>query len=118
MELFGRTSTEKQTEITQKIFLDLQKQGNTYEEVVWQQYCKSCNRFLADRFVAGTCPMCGFPDAKGDQCDGCGKLINAIELINPRCKAKAGCTATPEPKSSKHIFIDLAKITPDLEKWV
>jgi len=68
--------------------------------------------------VAGECPMCHFPDAKGDQCDGCGKLINAIELINPKCRAKAGCTATPEVRSSKHIFIDLAKITPDLERWV
>jgi len=59
--------------------------------------------------------MCHFPDAKGDQCDGCGKLINAIELIKPRCKL---CGATPSVKTSKHIFIDLAKIQPDLEKWV
>jgi len=70
---------------------------------------------LADRFVAGECPFCHFPDAKGDQCDGCGKLINAIELINPRCKL---CNATPIVKTSKHIFIDLAKIQPELEKWV
>lgn len=95
----------------------LQKAGNTYEEVVQQQYCCACERFLADRFVAGQCPdkACNFPDAKGDQCDGCGKLINAIELINPKCKL---CNAKPEVRSSKHIFIDLAKITPDLEKWI
>jgi methionyl-tRNA synthetase len=59
--------------------------------------------------------MCQFPDAKGDQCDGCGKLINAIELIEAKCIL---CKAKPEVRSSKHIFIDLAKITPDLKKWV
>jgi len=62
--------------------------------------------------------MCGSDDAKGDQCDGCGKLINAIELINPKCRFTKNCPATPEVRSSKHIFIDLAKITPDLEKWI
>mmetsp|Transcript_2670 Transcript_2670/g.4490 ORF Transcript_2670/g.4490 Transcript_2670/m.4490 type:complete len:467 (-) Transcript_2670:758-2158(-) len=114
-ELFGRTSTPKHTQITQEIFLDLQKQGNTYEKVIEQQFCLSCQRFLADRYVAGECPMCHYGDAKGDQCDGCGKLINAVELIKPKCKI---CSATPEVRESKHIFIDLPKITPDLKKWV
>ena len=59
--------------------------------------------------------MCDYGDAKGDQCDGCGKLINAVELKKPQCKL---CKATPEIRSSKHIFIDLAKITPDLKKWL
>ena len=63
--------------------------------------------FLADRFVYGECYLCHFPDAKGDQCDGCGKLLNATELIKPRCKV---CNTQPIIKSSKHIFIDLAKI--------
>jgi methionyl-tRNA synthetase len=72
---------------------------------------------LADRFVAGQCPraVCSYLDAKGDQCDGCGHLVNAIELINPKCKL---CGATPEVRSSKHIFIDLAQIQPDLQKWI
>ena len=61
------------------------------------------------RFVEGVCPLpgCGFEDARGDQCDGCGKLINAVELKQPRCKI---CSATPEVKSSRHIFIDLPKV--------
>ena len=63
---FGRTTTPKQTEITQDIFLALSKNGNTYEEVVDQQYCMKCKRFLADRFVRGECPMCHYNDAKGD----------------------------------------------------
>jgi len=71
--------------------------------------------FLADRFVKGTCPHCGYHDAKGDQCDACGKLINAVELIKPQC---ATCNHTPEIRESKHIFIDLPKIQGDLETWV
>lgn len=72
---------------------------------------------MADRFVRGQCPnkACSYPDAKGDQCDGCGHLINAIELINPKCSL---CGAKPEVRESQHIFIDLAKISPDLSKWI
>ncbi len=67
--------------------------------------------------VRGGCPLdgCGFADAKGDQCDGCGKLVNAVELIDPKCTT---CNATPVIKSSNHIFINLTKIQPDLESWV
>lgn len=61
-------------------------------------------RFLADRYVHGECPMCHFDDARGDQCDGCGKLINAVELINPRCQI---CNLAPIVKPSKHIFVRL-----------
>ena len=69
------------------------------------------------RYVEGTCPLpgCGFEDARGDQCDGCGKLINAVELRNPRCKI---CSATPKTKTSKHIFIDLPKIETRLTEWL
>lgn len=59
--------------------------------------------------------MCHYPDAGGDQCDGCGKLVNAVELINPICKI---CKAKPTVKQSKHLFIDLPKITSDLTEWV
>ena len=77
--------------------------------------CDSCQRFLADRFVKGTCPTCAYDDAGGDQCDGCGNLINAVELVNPKCTL---CGKKPSPVKSSHIFIDLAKITPELKQWV
>lgn len=70
--------------------------------------------FLADRFVSGTCPLCGYHDARGDQCDQCGKLLNATELINPKSKVSG---STPEIRKSKHIFIDLKKIQPIHEEW-
>jgi methionyl-tRNA synthetase len=65
--------------------------------------------FLADRFVAGTCPdlKCKFNDARGDQCDKCGKLINAVELIDPKCQT---CRSTPEIKKTDHLFLDLPKV--------
>lgn len=72
-----------------------------------QLYCHKCQRFLADRYVRGECPMCHYPDAKGDQCDGCSKLINAPELINPQCTT---CDSKPEVRQTEHIFIDLPKI--------
>lgn len=64
-------------------------------------------RFLADRFVEGTCPFCAYFDARGDQCDKCGKLINAIELKSPKCKT---CSNAPIIKTSQHLFLDLPKV--------
>uniref|UniRef100_A0A915Q0I5 Methionine--tRNA ligase, cytoplasmic n=1 Tax=Setaria digitata TaxID=48799 RepID=A0A915Q0I5_9BILA len=110
---FGRTTTQHQTELTQEIFLKLHKNGFTATDVIDQLHCDNCNRFLADRFVYGECPFCHFDDARGDQCDACGKLINAIELINPRCHL---CKASPVVKPSRHIFLHLDKLSVDVQK--
>merc|ERR1712241_1523508 len=101
----------------QQIFWDLHGKGCTSTADVDQLYCCSCSRFLADRFVEGTCPIasCGFEDARGDQCDACGKLINASELIKPRCKL---CGKTPEIRTSGHIFLDLPKVEEALNSWL
>ena len=93
--------------ICHDIFQNLHAKGRTFEKVVDQQYCTACETFLADRLVKGECPMCHYPEAQGDQCDGCSKLVNAVELINPFC---AHCKKTPEVRQSQHIFIDLPKI--------
>eukprot|EP00026_Physarum_polycephalum_P007782 Phypoly_transcript_07848.p1 GENE.Phypoly_transcript_07848~~Phypoly_transcript_07848.p1 ORF type:complete len:257 (-),score=16.58 Phypoly_transcript_07848:817-1587(-) len=73
---FGRTSTDDQTRITQDIFKKLHKNGYTFTDDVDQLYCPTCNMYLADRYVEGTCPHCGYDDARGDQCDKCQKLLN------------------------------------------
>ncbi|XP_029646990.1 methionine--tRNA ligase, cytoplasmic [Octopus sinensis] len=112
-DYFGRTTTKLQTEIAQDIFWKLHKKGYISEDTVDQLKCEKCDRFLADRFVEGICPLCGFDDARGDQCDKCGKLINAIDLVKPRCKT---CSNTPIVKSSRHLFLDLPKLEPDLKK--
>ena len=111
---FGRTTTETQTKISQEIFWDLYNSGHTSEASVEQLYCGNCDRFLADRFVEGQCPLCGFDDARGDQCDACGKLINAVELKSPRCKL---CSKTPSIRTSKHLFIELPKVEANLNTW-
>ncbi len=112
---FGRTSAPEQTEITQSIFLDLEKNGYIQSQTIEQLYCDSCGRFLADRYVKGTCPSCGYDGARGDQCEHCGKLLEPTELIGPKCSS---CGATPHLKSTTHLYIDLPAIKPKLEPWI
>ncbi|XP_034242379.1 methionine--tRNA ligase, cytoplasmic [Thrips palmi] len=113
-DLFGRTTIPEQTEITQQLFLRLHKLGYMHTEPMEQLLCQRCDRFLADRFVEGTCPKCAFDDARGDQCDSCGALMNATELIKPRCKL---CNDTPVIRNSDQFFLDLPKIEPKLSAW-
>ncbi|KAJ1886926.1 methionine--tRNA ligase mes1, partial [Kickxella alabastrina] len=112
---FGRSSTEKQTEIVQNVFLKCYENGVISEREVTQLYCESCSRFLADRYVEGICPVCRFEDARGDQCDSCGSLINAAELIEPRCKLDGN---RPVLRDSKHLFLDLDGLQPQCEAFV
>ena len=114
-DTFGRTTTQKQTDVAQDIFWKIHKRGFITDETVEQLFCEKCTRFLADRFVAGTCPYCAYDDAQGDQCDKCGKLIHAIELIQPKCKI---CDSQPFVKKSQHIFLDMARMQPEVEAWV
>ncbi|VEU23704.1 DEKNAAC104800 [Brettanomyces naardenensis] len=114
-DYFGRTTTEKQTDIAQHIFLELKKNGYLEEQSMKQLYCPVHKGYLADRYVEGECPKCHYEDARGDQCDKCGSLLDPFELINPRCKLD---NATPEPRHSNHIFISLDKLEPELRTWV
>ena len=114
-DYFGRTSTEKQTEIVQAIFNEVDKNGYITEREIEQLYCPKCGRFLADRFVEGTCPHCGSEGARGDQCDACQTLLEPTELINPHCSV---CGPTPEVRKTKHLYIDLPKALPLLKKWM
>ena len=114
-DYFGRTSTPQQTEIVQGIFKDIEKNGFIKEHSMEQLHCAHCNRFLADRYVRGTCPHCGYEDARGDQCENCGKLLEPTELKAPRCST---CGAAPEPRSTKHLYIDLPGIVPQYEPWM
>lgn len=114
-DYFGRTSDPCHTKITQDIFQKLDENGFITEEESEQLYCDSCERFLADRFVSGTCPHCGYVDARGDQCEHCGKLLEPSELITPRCSV---CGNTPHPKKTKHLYINLPAILPLYETWM
>ncbi|KAK9300686.1 hypothetical protein QLX08_006719 [Tetragonisca angustula] len=113
-DYFGRTTTPEQTEIVQSFFLKIKSEGFILSESVDQLLCESCDRFLADRFVEGTCPRCKYEDARGDQCDGCGHLVNATDLISPRCKV---CGNRPIVKKSQQFFLDLPKLENKLKEW-
>ncbi len=112
---FGRTSTPKHTEITQRIFLGLDRNGYIKEKTVEQTYCENDARFLADRYVRGTCPHCGYPEARGDQCENCGKLLDPTDLKDPRCGV---CGAPPVIRETTHLYIDLPAILPRLQEWL
>ncbi|KAL0640524.1 methionine--tRNA ligase mes1 [Maublancomyces gigas] len=113
-DYFGRTTTDNQTKIAQDIFTDLNNSNFLVEETVTQLFCEKHQGFLADRFVEGICPKCGYEDARGDQCDTCGQLLDPLELINPRCKLD---NTSPIPRDSKHIFLELDKLQPEIERW-
>ncbi|TAQ91439.1 hypothetical protein B7494_g193 [Chlorociboria aeruginascens] len=113
-DYFGRTTTEQQTVIAQDIFTKLYKNGYMEERTTTQPYCEKHESFLADRFVEGTCPKCQYDDARGDQCDKCGSLLDPFELINSRCKLDG---AEPVPRETTHIFLRLDKIQPEIEEW-
>ena len=112
---FGRTSVPVHTEITQHIFLKLHENGYINERSLSQPYCEKDRRFLADRYVRGVCPHCGYPDARGDQCESCGKLLDPTELVDARCSV---CSTKPVFRETTHLFIDLAAIQPKLRAWM
>ena len=116
-DIFGRTSEPKHTEITQEIFLELQKNNCIQKKEIEQFRCNKCNLTLSDRFIYGICYHgdCKYEKARGDQCDKCGKLCNALELINPKCKI---CNSTPEKFKSYHYFLNLPNVEPELRKWI
>jgi methionyl-tRNA synthetase len=103
------------TAIVHDIFTKVDGAGYIREHELVQLYCPSCQRFLADRFVEGTCPHCHSEGARGDQCDSCQPLLDPVELINPRCGV---CGTRPVPKKTKHLYIDLPKALPLLEQWM
>ncbi len=114
-DLFTTTGTRNHAEVAQDIFLKLLEKGYLYRDTVSQLYCPDCRRFLPDRYVEGVCPFCSAPGARGDQCDACGKPLNATELLDPYCRK---CKTTPVPRDSEHFFLKLSAFQERLEKWV
>lgn len=114
-DIFGRTSNEECTEITQMLYRRLEENNLIKEKTGKQLFCPKCQRFLADRYVSGVCPKCGSDKARGDQCDACGALIDPTELKDAKC---AVCGAEPEVRETKHLYIDLPALAGRLEKWM
>ncbi|CAK9294564.1 unnamed protein product [Gordionus sp. m RMFG-2023] len=102
--------------IAQDIFRKLNSDGYIFTESTDQTYCKNCQRFLADRYIEGKCPLCSYDNARGDQCDKCGKLMNASDLLNPSCKI-CGLSNSIMSKASTHLFLDLPKLEYKVNTW-
>jgi len=101
--------------LVKKYFLDLKKKNFVFEKIQNLPYCETCNRFLPDRYVEGECPVCHYSPARGDQCDNCGTLLDAKDLINPRCKISGN---PPIWKDSVHFFLKLTAFQKQLKAWV
>jgi methionyl-tRNA synthetase len=112
---YSRTSAPIHHETAQGLFTDLYEKGEFIEETTEQYYDEEANQFLADRYIEGTCPKCGNPNAYGDQCERCGSSLSPNELINPKSKLSG---RTPVLKETKHWFLDLAKYQNFLKKWI
>ena len=112
---YSRTSSKLHHETASEFFTKLYKNDDFIEETSAQLYDAEANQFLADRFVVGTCPKCGFEESYGDQCENCGTSHNAIDLINPKSAITGN---VPTVKETKHWFLPLDKHEAFLRKWI
>jgi methionyl-tRNA synthetase len=114
-DLFTTTMTENHHSVTQQFFLRLLEAGYLTKGSSKQFYDPDAGRFLPDRYVVGACPHCDYPDARGDQCENCGRTLDAVDLINPR-SALTG--ATPELRETEHYFLQLPVFADRLREWI
>jgi len=114
-DIFSRTSNKIHHETTQDFFLNLYNKNILVKKTEKQLYSNNEKRFLADRFVIGTCPVCGYEEARGDECENCGSNLSPLELINPRSKITGD---TPVEKETTHFYFPLGKYQEKLSKWI
>jgi methionyl-tRNA synthetase len=114
-DLFTSTHTDNHFAVAQEIFLKLKENGYIYIDTMLQPFCETDNRFLADRYVDGKCPHCGFDGARGDQCDNCGRTLDPHELVEMKCKL---CGNEPIIRETEHFFVKLSAFEGQLLDWV
>jgi methionyl-tRNA synthetase len=114
-DCFSRTTTLNHERVTQDLFKTLYAHGAIVEQTQLVSFSAATGHTLPDRYIEGTCPICGFPEARGDQCDNCGNQLDPIDLIDPRSKIDG---TTPEFRETKHLFLDLPKFADALRRWI
>ena len=112
---YSRTSAKIHHDTASDFFKKLNEEGKFIEQTTEQFYDQEANQFLADRFIIGTCPKCGFEESYGDQCESCGTSHNATDLINPKSSITGN---TPALKETKHWFLPLDQYEPWLKEWI
>jgi methionyl-tRNA synthetase len=113
-DCFTRTTTRNHERVTQDIFRTLYDKGYLIEQTTLGAFSPD-GRTLPDRYIEGTCPICGYAEARGDQCDNCGNQLDPVDLINPRSIIDG---STPEFRETKHLFLDLPAFAEQLEEWL
>ena len=114
-DLFTTTGTDNHHAVTQDMFLKLLASGYIDKRSSEQFFDPQAGRFLPDRYVEGTCPHCGYGEARGDQCDNCGRTLDPIDLIDPRSKITG---AKPEPRTTDHFYLRLSDFSEQLRDWL
>ena len=114
-DLFSRTTTLNHELVTQDLFRTLYDHGAIVEREMLVSFSPLTGHTLPDRYIEGTCPICGYPEARGDQCDNCGNQLDPTDLINPRSRIDG---STPEFRETKHLFLDLPQFADRLRAWI
>ncbi len=114
-DLYTSTGTDNHARTVHDIFLKLYQRGDIYKGSMRLPFCTVEERFLLDRYVEGTCPICGYEAARGDQCDNCGNVLDPVDLIEPRCRFDG---SRPEIRESEHFFLRLSAYSDRLRRWL
>jgi len=114
-DLYTTTHSDNHFKVSQAMFLALQKNGFLYREFSKQWYSPSAGKFLPDRYVEGTCYICGYESARSDQCDRCGNVLEPEKLINPRATTGDGAL---ELRDTEHFYLDLSKLEPKVKEFL
>jgi methionyl-tRNA synthetase len=114
-DLFTRTTTANHYRVTQDVFRTLYEKGYIVERTTLGAFSATTGRTLPDRYIEGTCPICGFPEARGDQCDNCGNQLDPTDLIEPRSRIDG---TTPVFKETEHFVLDLPAFADRLRAWI
>jgi len=114
-DIYTKTHNPTHINFVREFYSRVYENGYIFSDTVQALFCPVDNVFLPDRFVEGTCPYCNYPRARGDQCDNCGRLLDPLQLIEPRCVI---CQSKPVVKESKHWFFDLPKLANKLNEYI
>jgi methionyl-tRNA synthetase len=114
-DCFTRTTTQNHARVTTDVFRTLYEHGCLIEKTTLGAFSASTGNTLPDRYIEGTCPICGYTEARGDQCDNCGNQLDPTDLINPRSIIDG---TTPEFRETKHLFLDLPRFADRLRPWI
>jgi methionyl-tRNA synthetase len=114
-DTFTRTTTRNHYRVTQDLFKTMYEKGYIFTQTTTGAFSTTTGRALPDRYIEGTCPICGYGEARGDQCDNCGSQLDPVDLISPRSKVDG---SPPEFKDTEHFFLDLPAFADQLGTWI